>query len=88
MTFEAIVFGLCFLTSAVCAGLLLRAHRRLGLPLLLSSALCFFFLALNNLFVVLDILIFPDVNLLPYRQGAALIAVAVLIVGFIWDMVE
>jgi hypothetical protein len=53
--------------------------------LLLSSALCFVLLALNNLFVVIDLLIFPAVDLVPLRHLASLAAVSVLLFGFIWE---
>jgi hypothetical protein len=42
-------------------------------------------LAFNNLFVVLDIIILPQINFLPLRQVASLAAVSVLLFGFIWD---
>ena len=53
--------------------------------MLLWSAICFGFLALANLFVVLDMLVFPDVNLRPVRLWLSLAAVAGLLFGFLWD---
>ena len=85
MTFEAIVYTLCFLTSAACAALLIRAHLRRPMRLLLLSGLCFIFLALNNLLVVFDVLLFPETDLILLRHGTALIAVSILLVGFIWE---
>ena len=85
MTFASAVFGLCFLTSALCAALLFRAYRRRPMRLLLSSAICFVFLAINNLIVILDIFAFPDVSLILLRHGAALIALSILLFGFIWE---
>jgi hypothetical protein len=85
MSFTAIVFFLCMLTSAVCMVLLIRGWRGTRAKLLLWSSLCFVFLTLNNLFVFLDIVILPQANLLPFRQIASLAAVSVLLYGFIWE---
>ena len=82
---QAIVYVLGLLTSAGCAFLLVRSYLRSRTRLLLFSALCFVLLAVNNLLVVLDMLVFPGVSLLPFRQLAALAAVCVLLFGFIWD---
>lgn len=82
--FPTIVYVLCFLTSATCAGLLLRAYARAGGALLLWSGLCFALLAVNNLIVVLDMLVFRDVDLNLFRLAASLSAVCVLLFGFIW----
>lgn len=82
---QAIVYMLGLITSAACAYLLVRSYARSRTRLLLFSALCFVLLALNNVLVVADLLILPDINLLPYRQLAALAAIGVLLFGFIWD---
>ena len=42
-------------------------------------------LALNNLFVVLDILVLPDVDLVPARKLTTLAAAAVMVAGFVWE---
>jgi len=87
ISFQAIVYTLCLLTSAFCAFLLVRSYRDNRTRLLLWSALCFTLLALNNLLVVVDILILPTaVDLVPFRHLAALAAVSVLLFGFIWEM--
>ena len=86
--FPAAVYTLCFLTSAACAYLLARSYRRTRVALLLWSALCFLFLALNNLAVIFDLLILPDVNFGPLRSLLSLAAVAVLLFGLIWGREE
>lgn len=83
--FPAAVYILCFVTSSACAFLLGRSYRSTGARLLLWSAACFGLLAANNLLLVLDLLVFPDLNLRIARLLMALAAVIVLIVGFIWD---
>ena len=79
------VYLLCLVTSCVCAGLLLRAWMRTRARLLLWTAVSFVFLALNNLALVADMVVFPDIYLTPVRQVTALLAVAVLLYGFIWE---
>jgi hypothetical protein len=86
MTGPAIVYVLCFLTSVGCALLLTHAWRRTGAPLLLWSALCFGFLALNNFFVVLDMVLISQVDLTPARQISAILAIVVMLYGFIWKV--
>ena len=86
MTGAAIVYLLCLAASALCAYLLLRAWSRTRARLLLWSAVSFSLLALNNLFVVGDMLVLPDVDLNWARQLTSLGAAAVLIYGFIWEV--
>jgi hypothetical protein len=86
--FPAAVYLLCFLTSAACALLLVRSYRRSGARLLFWSALCFLFLAANNLVVIVDLLLIPDIDFRLVRHGLALAALGVLLFGFIWDLEE
>lgn len=86
--FPASVYLLCFLTSAACALLLARSYRRTGARLLFWSALCFLFLAANNLLVIFDLLLIPDFDFRLARYLLALAALAVLLFGFIWDVEE
>lgn len=80
------VYLLCLATSSVCAGLLLRAYVRTRTKLLLWTSLSFVFLTLNNLCLVADMVIFPDVYLTPLRQVTAMLAIGVLLYGFIWEV--
>jgi hypothetical protein len=84
--FPTAVYVLCFLTSGTCAYLLARNYRRTGARLLMWSALCFGFLALNNLVVFIDLLVLPDVDLALLRLCFSLAAVSVLLFGFVWDL--
>jgi len=79
------VYLLGLATSIACAFLLVRSYRQSRARLLLWSALCFVLLALNNLFVIIDLLVLPSINLLIFRQMAALAAVGVLLFGFVWE---
>ncbi len=80
-----LVYLLCFLFAALCTGLLVRQYRLVPSPVLLWSAACFFFLALSNLLVVFDQLVYPDNNFRSARQLLTLLAVSVLLFGFIWE---
>jgi Family of unknown function (DUF5985) len=82
---RALVYFLCLAASAGCAALLVRSYARNRARLLLWSAACFVLLALNNLLVVVDLLVLPAIDLLPVRRLASVLAVAVLLFGFIWE---
>jgi hypothetical protein len=83
--FPTLVYTLCFATSTLCAFLLGRSFRRTRSRLLFWSALCFGLLAVVNFIVVLDMLVYPEVDLRPVRLWLSLAAVSVLLFGFIWD---
>ena len=79
------VYILCALTSLLCAVLLLRAWRRSRMRLLLWGGLCFAGLAVNNMVLLLDLIIFPNVDFSVPRGLTALASVAVLLYGLIWE---
>jgi hypothetical protein len=61
-------------------------HRRNRTRLLLWTAVSFVFLAMNNLSLVADMVLFPNAYLLPLRQLTALIAIGVMIYGFVFEV--
>ena len=79
------VYILCALTSLTCAVLLLRAWRTSRLRLLLWSSLCFGGLAVNNLVLLLDLVVFPGVDMSVLRSVTALASISILLYGLIWD---
>ena len=79
----ASIYLLCLLTSAVCAALLVRAWLRTRTTLLLWVAWCLVLLALNNLLLVADLVVFTELDLAVPRQLATVAALGVLLVGFI-----
>ena len=81
----SLVYALCALTSVVCATLLVRSYRQQRERLLLWSALCFCGLAINNLLLFVDLVLVPATDLAIYRNFAAAGALALLLVGLIWD---
>jgi len=76
---------LCTLTSIGCAVLLLRGYNQSGSRLLFWSGLCFVGLALNNILVIVDVRILPDVDLSTIRPLPALAGLLLLIFGLIWE---
>jgi hypothetical protein len=80
------VYLLCLLTSIACAWLLVRSYLKRRTKLLLWSAACFIGLALNNFFVVADVVVFPTFDLSLLRSLSSFLAVSVLIYGFIWEL--
>ena len=80
-----IVYSLCALTAALCAVLLLQSYSRGRYQLLLWSGLCFAGLTLNNLLLVLDKIVFPQVDLAIWRSAVALVAMSILLYGLVWD---
>lgn len=86
--FPTAVYVLCFLTSAACAWLLGRSYSANRTRLLLWSSVCFIFLALNNLALVLDLVVLPTYDLRLARLILALAAVVALIWGFVWQVEE
>lgn len=79
------IYVLCVATSAACAFLLVRGYLQHRARLLLWSGICFVFLAINSTVVILDILVFPELDLLQYRHMASFMAVGVLLVGLVWE---
>ena len=79
------VYILCALTSIACAGLLLVAYRRTRARLVLWSLLCFAWLAVNNVLLVLDLAVIHGVDLSSVRISTALLGLLVLLFGLIYD---
>jgi hypothetical protein len=81
------VYVLCALTSAACAALLLRGYKRSGHRLLFWSGLCFVALFFNNVFLVLDKVIYPgpQVDFSLVRTVFALLGVSTLLYGLVWE---
>ena len=73
------VYVLSVLIGGACAVLLFRAHRRAPSPLLLSAAICFAGLALNDVGLIIDVFVLPDINLVAVRSLPALVGLAVLV---------
>jgi hypothetical protein len=79
------IYTLCALTAFLCAYLLLRGYWRGRSRLLLWSGLCFAGLTANNIVLVLDKVVFVDVDLSIWRTLLALASMVILLYGLIWD---
>ena len=82
------VYILCALTALACTVLLVRGYRRSRARFLLWSSLCFLALALNNVMLFVDKVIYAETEmpaLALARTGVALVGLAILVYGLIWD---
>jgi hypothetical protein len=82
---DFIYFG-CFLTSLLCAGLLLRSYQRTRSRLILWSGVCFAGLSLNNALLFIDLAVVSEIDLSVYRALVALASLLVLLFGLIWHV--
>ena len=80
-----IVYVLCALTAGACAWLLLRTWRVNRVRLLLWTGACFCVVALSNTLVFIDLIVFPEVSLVPLRVVISLVSAVILLVGLIWE---
>ncbi|WP_457391495.1 DUF5985 family protein [Roseateles sp. P5_E1] len=80
-----LIFGLCLMTAALCAVLLLRSYVRTRFALLLWSGLCFVGLTANNVLLLLDKTVFPDLDLSPWRAALGLVSMLLLVVGLVME---
>ena len=80
-----LVYVACAATSALCAGLLVRAYLANRVRLLLWSALCFLGLTVNNVLLVVDERVVPDIDLQLLRDVSGVVSISVLLFGLIWE---
>jgi hypothetical protein len=79
------IYILCALTSIACAVLLLRGYSQTRARLLFWSGLCFAALAFNNILLVIDLRIIPEIDLSIWRSIPAVIGVGLLLYGLVWE---
>ncbi len=77
------IYTLCALTAGLCAWLLLRAYNETRYRLLFWSSLFFIIIAVNNLFLMVDRLVFPMMDLSVIRYAISLVAHGLLLFGLI-----
>jgi hypothetical protein len=80
-----IIYTLCILTSLACAWLLFSSYRRTRYRLLFWSGSCFAVMTVNNLFLLLDKVVFPAVDFMLPRLISALLACLLLLYGLIYE---
>jgi hypothetical protein len=86
MTIAEPIYVLCAATSLVAALLLLRHYRARRTPLLLWSCIGFFGLAVNNMFVFVDLVVLTGSDLSLPRALAGAAAMLALVYGLIWEV--
>jgi hypothetical protein len=79
------LYILSCLTTLFCAILLLRAYTAVQKKLLFWSGLCFVGLTVSNIFLIADLLLFPQIDLYTYRLGSTAVALGLLLYGLIWE---
>lgn len=84
----AAVYILSALISLMCSVLLLRGYGDNKVRLLLWGGVCFGCLAAYNVFLFVDYIVLPDVDLAVPRELTALAGIALLLYGLIWDTRE
>jgi hypothetical protein len=77
------VYSLCAVTSIACALLLLRGYRASRTRLLFWSSLCFAGLAVNNIVILVDLFVVPEVDLSLLRNLTALASLLILLYGLV-----
>jgi hypothetical protein len=80
-----VVYALCALTSIACAVLLLRGYAANRVRLLLWVGLCFVGLALNNVILLVDLRMVPEIDLSLWRSLPALAGLLALLYGLVWE---
>jgi hypothetical protein len=84
VSFNLALCALAVLTCAACAALLLRRYRRTRRTVLFWSALCFGFLTVNNVLLLLDLVVL-EADLRPWRHASAAVGLAVVLYGLLFD---
>ncbi len=80
-----VIYMLCAVTSTLCATLLVRSFLAKRSSLLLWSAFAFVGLAVNNILLFIDLSVVPEIDLSLARTSAALVGIALLVVGLILE---
>jgi hypothetical protein len=80
-----IVYSLCALTSIACAVFMLRSWKRNRQRLVVFVGLSFALLAINNVLLVADLLLIPQVDLAIARGTVGLLAIVGLLFGLVWE---
>lgn len=73
------------LTSVICAALLIRSYLSHKTPLLLWCSFCFAGLAVNSMLLFADLFVVSDMSLELWRSGTALVSLALMIFGLVWE---
>lgn len=78
-----IVYILCGLTSIACAAMLFRQYRNTRGGLVFWSTCCFLCLALTNVLLYVDLVVFPATDMSELRSAITLGGMMMLLYGLI-----
>lgn len=78
------LYILTAITTLICAVLLLRGYANGRRRLLLWSGLCFVWLTISNVLMIIDLMVVPQ-DLYTYRLAAAAVAMLLLLYGLVWE---
>lgn len=79
------VYILCTITSILCAFLLFRFYRQTHNRLLFWCGWCFVGLAFNNIFLMCDLVFYPDIDFSLGRGIPGLLGFSAILYGLIQD---
>jgi hypothetical protein len=85
MTVAEGIYLLCATTSLVVAAILLRQYLKVRTRLVLWSVVCFAGLAVNNVMVYIDLVMYTGVDLSVYRSVAGAVAMVAMVYGLVWE---
>ncbi|MBS1972546.1 MAG: hypothetical protein JSU04_19725 [Bdellovibrionales bacterium] len=82
------VYLLCAVMSILCTLFLFRGYRKSANKLLLWTALSFALMACNNIFLYIDLAMFPNMDLHGpfWRNLLGTLSGATLLFGLIWEL--
>ena len=85
MTIAEGIYLLCAATSLVVAAILLRQYVRVRTRLVLWSVVCFTGLAVNNVLVYIDLVMYTGVDLSMYRSAAGAAGMVAMVYGLVTE---
>ena len=80
-----IVYLLCAVASLICAMLLWRGYRATRMRLLFWGAVAFFILVPTNSLLFVDLIMFPQLDLVLWRTALSLVAYGLFLYGLIFE---
>jgi hypothetical protein len=80
-----IVYLLCAVASLICALLLWRGYRATRMRLLFWGAVAFFILVPTNSLLFVDLIMFPQLDLVLWRTALNLVAYGLFLYGLIFE---
>lgn len=80
-----IVYILCALASLACAVIVFRSFREQRSRMLLLVTLCFVGMAINGAILVIDLVVWPEMDLRLARTLVAYVSLLGFLFGLIWE---